>query len=519
MSTSPTPNLTKSIQPRTQPLHTRASSAFTTYTLTVVILLAAATAWYTNGYIASLNSGIWHDEALSIFFAQSSWLELATLLSSYEANMTLYYIALKLWSALGWDESTLRLLTALTFLATLLVLYSTISRYFNHSVALVAVMFCCGHFFLARYSVEIRGYMSGAFFVVCTIHCWLRSLESNKTSWWLGYGISLVGAAYSHFLTGLIIPSLALHFLICGPKTPKYLRSTIITHSLVAIAVSPLLTFLMNKDSGQLAWVAEPTIRALLDTIFLYAGAAPQAPDFLRRTLLILFSLLLFAGSLQLLFFKHYTDRQRHFLSLCMLVTFMPVATLFIVSSYKPLYVERFLLFYVPFFMTCAAIFLESLFPGRRLIYISTLLFSALSLSAASYPDRGAEDWKGVANFIQRNCDNDTSIIFITPQAQSAFNFYTNHSTKCSYDIGPYLLNVDNYLTPTNAIPSSISKSLLENRGIWLVSAHLNGNLPALAESYRAQLSLRHNNCTKAVEFNRIRLEYYGSCDDLAKIL
>jgi mannosyltransferase len=211
----------------------------------------------------------WFDECFSAEVARISWGNFLHLLWWREANMSLYYVLLRIWLAFSPQnnpsEFFIRSLSALFAVATLPAVYWLARQLYDRRVALIAAALFALNAYSVRYAQEARSY--ALFLLLATLSsgfliAFLREPDSRN---WRRYVIVSILAIYAHFYALLL---LAAHWLAlrrqvsndvgsnhAGAEVSARLRYAWIT---IGVAVLPLLVFVAKTGAGPIRWIQRP---------------------------------------------------------------------------------------------------------------------------------------------------------------------------------------------------------------------------------------------------------------------
>src|SRR5271167_1006990 len=119
--------------------------------LVVIFMVASATALRFHDLAAKT---FWFDEGVSVGIARLDAYNFLRILWRREANMSLYYLLLRLWLHLGNGEAFIRSLSVIFALATIPVLYYLGARLFDSRTGLFAAALLTVNAYHIRYSQE-----------------------------------------------------------------------------------------------------------------------------------------------------------------------------------------------------------------------------------------------------------------------------------------------------------------------------------------------------------------------------
>ena len=220
----------------------------------------------------------WFDECFSVEVARIDWRDFLHLLWWREANMSLYYVLLRIWLHLGHSPSFIRSLSAVIAAATLPAIYWLARLLYDRRVALIAAALFAFNAYNVRYAQEARSY--SLFVLLATLSsgfliAWLRDPTRRN---WRGYVLFSIMAVYAHFYALLLIAVHGLAFYrlhgtrFAGEQDQLALRAALrrawIT---IGVAVLPLLIFVAKTGAGPIRWIPRP---GLADLVQLYERLA-----------------------------------------------------------------------------------------------------------------------------------------------------------------------------------------------------------------------------------------------------
>ncbi len=183
--------------------------------LTLLLLLAAGTVVRFQ-YLAS--KPFWFDESFSVEVARIDWRNFLHLMWWREANMSLYYVLLKVWLYFGQSPFFIRSLSAVVSAATLPAIYWVAKQLYDRRVALIATALLAFNAYSVRYAQEARSY--ALFMLLATLSsgfliAWVRELSpdlrsqsatsNSQTLWMRGYVVTSVFAVYAHLYAILLL--------------------------------------------------------------------------------------------------------------------------------------------------------------------------------------------------------------------------------------------------------------------------------------------------------------------------
>ena len=245
--------------------------------VTLFLLLATGAALR----LAALASKpFWFDECFSVEVARIDWRNFLHLLWWREANMTLYYLLLRVWLHFGKSEFFIRSLSVVFSVATIPAIYWLARLFYNRQVALIAASLFTFNAYSVRYAQEARSY--ALFLLLATLSsgfliAWLR--EPGRRNW-LGYILSCILAVYAHLYALLLVVAqwLVLSRLgepDLGANGDRVDASAQMRRAwkTIGIAVLPLIIFVVKTGAGPIRWIHRPSFHALFEFFEHLAGS------------------------------------------------------------------------------------------------------------------------------------------------------------------------------------------------------------------------------------------------------
>jgi mannosyltransferase len=369
----------------------------------------------------------WFDECFSAEVARISWGNFLHLLWWREANMSLYYVLLRIWLSLsphlGQSQFYIRSLSVLIAAATLPAIYWLATLLYDRRVGLVAAALFTFNAYNVRYAQEARGY--ALFMLLATLSsgflvAWMREPSRRYR---LGYIVVSILAVYAHFYALLL---LVAHWLVLPrsgsadqPNTAP-LRSA---WKVIGIAVLPLLIFVAKTGAGPIRWIPRPGLHDVLEfcehlagssnwplpAIYALACVAAVAPfdrRLLRRS-------------------QGWELWRRQFLLVWLL---FPVVLTILLSFARPVFLARYMIFCLPPLLILVAAGLARLRHWWLLApVLAAILFLCLQGVSFVYThdfDSERDASGAAANFILDNTQPGDAVIFHVAGTRVPYEFF-----------------------------------------------------------------------------------------------
>ena len=342
----------------------------------------------------------WFDECFSVEVARIDWRNFLHLLWWREANMSLYYVLLRIWLHFGQGPFFIRSLSVVISALTVPAIYWLGRLLYDRRVGLIAAALFAFNAYDLRYAQEARSYTLFVLLATISSGFLVAFLQQPTRRNRLGYIVISILAVYAHFyaLLLIVVHWLALRIRERDSTLSSQLRRLWIT---ISIGVAPLLIFVAKTGAGPIKWIQRPGLRDLATFYEQLAGG----------TWLVLAAYVVACGVAIAPFRKQLLARSQsgetwrcQFLLLWLL---FPVALTAALSLARPVFLGRYMIFCLPAFVTLAAAGLARL----RYAWLSTVTVIAMLLLA----------WQGVSFVYAHDFDNERDA------SGQAVNFILDH--------------------------------------------------------------------------------------------
>lgn len=322
----------------------------------------------------------WFDETFSVEVARVTWGNFLHLLWWREANMSLYYVLLRIWLHLGQNPFFIRSLSVVVATATIPAVYWLGSLLYNRRVALIATALMTFNAYSVRYAQEARSY--ALFLLLTTLSsCFLIQFLRDTRGARIGYIIVSILAVYSHLYALLLLVAQFLAVRkaeMTEPLSaeqgqvswrtlqPELRRSWII----ISIAIAPLLVFVAKTGAGPIRWIHRPGLRDLW-AFFEHLAGSDSWP------LPILYGLAIIVAGFGV--GKAIRGRAQtwdfwrcQFLLVWLL---FPIVLTVVLSFARPVFLGRYLIFCLPALLILVAAAIERFLRGWLLAPVMVIIF------------------------------------------------------------------------------------------------------------------------------------------------
>lgn len=443
------------------------------------------------------------DEAFALLFAQQPLGEMLPSLATIEPHPPLYYATLHLWtSLLGQGEFAARFLSVLVSILMIPMIYRLGAVLCGVKAGWLAALLGAINPFLIWHSQDVRMYSMLACLGLGSVLLFSLALErgskSGEKGLWVGYVILTVGALYVHYFSLFILAIEDLTFLCLylfpgrrgreettdspaaldvepGSKGQRHLlRRWLVTQAVIAILYIPWLLYVGKFMLGHTKdWIEPVGLFSFLRRFFAVYSLGTTIPQD-RATLLVWAFVIAF-----LLGCYGLVRLSRERAVTLGVYLFLPTAGIWLISLFRPIFDERYLIIVAPAYCIFLALGLGILLqqriksPGSTarslasvvvggLLLALMLTSSGYSLSNYFYVPAYAKspDWRAlVATFRQQSAAGD---LVIHNYPDPALQYYLQDGLPL------VVLPASSPLDPV-ATAEALDKLAAEHQRLWLV--------------------------------------------------
>ncbi|MBU0503839.1 MAG: glycosyltransferase family 39 protein [Candidatus Omnitrophica bacterium] len=340
--------------------------------LWLILTLAIAIRIYKLG-----DADLWYDEVYAYFMTTLTYGDITRKI--FGEQFYLYNILLKFWVfCFGMSEFSLRFLSMLFGVVSVPIMYKIGKLLFNTKVGLIGSFLLSISPIHVWYSQEARGYSLSIFITLLIIYFFIRVLKESKVYLWIGLILSSLISIYINYFCfyAIILTSIAL-FL----RRYKYIFKLGLVYILIIISgfllLAPSLIRYISKLSSSF-WVSKPNLGAIgitLDNFNIGYNATPGV-YFITS---VVFFLLFILGV-----FFWWQDRKK-VLAFLLFCIFSPIIFTFLISQLIPIYLDRNLILYSPFYYIIIAAGIEKIRLKSLQIIVYVIILSSVVLCLRNY--------------------------------------------------------------------------------------------------------------------------------------
>ncbi|KYH24699.1 hypothetical protein HAPAU_30750 [Halalkalicoccus paucihalophilus] len=464
---------------------------------------------------------LWLDEGYSVHFVETmSFAALALELPWTDNSPPLYYLILDIWTtAFGYGESTLRLLSALFGIVTIVVIYLLGSELYSRDVGLLSAGLLSVSSFHIWYAQEARMYTLLAFLSSLSFLFLLKSMDKEaSTEHVVLYVISTVALGYTHMFGLFVILSQLLfvfgkQMLSKGRIESAAVMDWVKVQVVIGILLLPYVRVLVVRvltGQGEV-WVLPPSVPYLVTTPLSYFGTSWV----LQWHPVVYFSLLAFIGVLCVIAVfplpwipgqkapmgsgsapeRDGDARSWSALLLGSWVLVPIVVPIFVSYAITPIFVQRYTIpASIGLFILVARGIARLPRPSARFMVVVLVLSVSLYPLPTMYADDQREQWRESAQYVAGNADADDLVLLSRSDLEYPFGYY-----------------FDSEATVTSASENTLREEELdriaESETVWFVFSH---GYPAQEEDMKDSIERTHRP-TETKEYNDIRIVKYVS--------
>ncbi len=384
--------------------------------LAFVLAVAAAMALYRLG-----DKSMWFDESVSWFIARMSTHDFLHTLRYDEANMPLYYAALRGWISLNTDSETwVRMLSAICGIGTVATLYALGRRLFSFNVAIAAATILATNAFFVQHSQEARSYMMAALLTTLATYLFVRAVDTER-GWWL-YAITVALGIYSHFFV-VLVPIAHMLSLTLRPRAPALVRR--VTLSLIGAVVLTLPYWFAAVTRGSAQIYENPPLD-LGGAAGMVSGFAGGAGPLLAAVVGVAVALAVVA-TLRIARTNGRSDELWR-IGLPLLALAVPTAAIFGTALIGHAPALRYFSFLAPALSMVVARGITAL-RDRRLVIVAILVIVGLQAIGLAkwYQDPQKEDWRAAVERVQRAGKSGDAIVLYDADRIMLYEYYSKN--------------------------------------------------------------------------------------------
>ena len=386
--------------------------------------------------VVYLTQSLWRDEAFSYVLSKNSVFNIV-IFTSQDFNPPLYYLLLHFWMKLiGNSEVSMRSLSFIFHILTCYVVYKLTKRVFDGKNGTLAFLLTFFNPMLLYFSFEARMYSLLALLAVSSMYFFYLK------KWRLWFFVSCFGV-YTHlFFWFTILSQITISFIIKDWK--KYL----LRFALLLLIFTPWVPFVLIQifKGNQGFWVNKIDLQLVLSSLGNILTSYEGTPGGLWNfTAFVSFGLLILS-------FDILKKRRDLFTKLNIVWLYVPLFTIITISLWKPLFVNRYLIFLTIPMIFMMIIVIDIYKKIGKLIFLAILFFE-ISVFLYLGPYYRKVDIREVIRKINMQTKIGDVIVSKTPITYFETNYYSSFRSFL-------------YAPDKNRIPTYVGKALINESKI-----------------------------------------------------
>lgn len=452
------------------------------------------------------NLSLTTDEATSVVISQLPWHSFIAHLVSYEANMAVYYLALRSWLLIGSSEGIVRALSVVLSLLAVVALYVLTTRLFGTRAGLLSATLLALNATHIEYGGQARAYGLYILLSVLTSLVFCTAVERPTGRRWTLYAFLGAITAYTHFYAVLTLVSHYASLLALGLRRVPW-RWVMASGVLLTVLLLPAVLFVLLRDVGQVSLLGRPGVSSVIGALAVLSGGIVALPVYAFLCAVAVVGA--WRDGVILSPASESVKRWRYAFLICWLI--IPIVVAVAISFVRPTLAFRYLLGSVPPLGALAAVGLARL----GLVMGTTCIVLILGLSAhvlkARYEGRAWENWSEATRLVQTQAKFGDAVFIFAGHARPGFEYYSSRYG----DGGPPIVYPQSVLAPvrrlTPAHQDLVRQTLERLPGqyarVWLVLSDDDDRYERVSTRYAVSLLIRGNLSTsyRAVQEHRFR--------------
>jgi mannosyltransferase len=348
---------------------------------------------------AIAKNNLWLDEAYSFSFATSDWPRFVAAIHHVDGPLAAYYLALRVWlAAFGASETALRSFSLLWAVASIPLAYRLGAGLFTRSVGVFVAILVAFNAFWFDHAKDGRVYSLTLFLSLCATLAFVDVMREGPTAWrTLRYLVFIALAlAFHAIIAGLmVIAHVASAPLLRSPSISAK-RYVPVALGLVTVAVATVGAF-TQLGSTQNTWLSRPSAHAALSAVLWLGGE--------KLAFIFIVSLTSYAIAIAL--------RTRDRTVLVVLVWFLaPLVAALIISSFKPIFLARYLFAALVPLLVLTAVGIDRLRPRWVAFAVLAITVASEAVGTRHEVHKSGEAWQDAARMVAARATPGDLIVF-----------------------------------------------------------------------------------------------------------
>lgn len=207
-------SLTEEIPSRTDPsIETRGRARPAGWLSRWLMVLLPVVSMLAIGLWGVDRGSMWQDEEATYEVSRRSVAEIWSMVHTIDIVHAFYYLLIHAWSWFGDGEVWIRIPSVVASAASAGLIALIGRRLVSSRAGLVAGLLFSALPFVSFYAQEARSFALVAALVLLATYCLLRSVQTPRTGWWLGYAAASATAVVMHEFAVLAVAAHAVMLL------------------------------------------------------------------------------------------------------------------------------------------------------------------------------------------------------------------------------------------------------------------------------------------------------------------
>lgn len=367
------------------------------------------------------SKSLWLDEGLTAQIVTLPLRQLAQKVVYVQMNMYLYYLVLHGWILLaGTSEFMLRVPSAVLAAATVPLVAALGAQLGDRNSGRLGALFLTVNASSIQYAQTARAYALLMMLVTLSAVFFVRSTTRSSLANYTGYVVSGTCSTYAHLFGILVLPSQWLSLWLFRPSRKAAVRVSL-SMAIIGLLSLPAVVLAILLDRGQADWAAATSGKGVMALVYVLAGVFDGQPGRTATTLAALYCVCIALPIVRK------SPENRPAFAYLLLSICVPICMTIVASTSKPLFVTRYLLIVLPFFVLAAAVGITRI-RSRTLAIMIVLAMTALNLAQDYFYYRAEplQDWRGAVNFVAGHAKPGDALVIYPNYNLAPLEYYVN---------------------------------------------------------------------------------------------
>jgi uncharacterized membrane protein len=370
---------------------------------------------------------MWFDEAARLLIAR---LDPAAILSNAGGDTLppLYHLAAHAWGTLGQADFWLRLPSLFAGVTLVAAVFSLGRQLGGRRAGLVAAFFTAVAPYQIFHAQQANLYALLVLFAALQMLFFWLGYRRGRFADWLGFILFAAAGFFTHYFAALVTLTAHIYFVLNPRRWPEIWPSLALADGLLLLICLPQLTTFWHDLEGVSAgfWIPRPGPLAPLTTIYLFL-ASYSLPAAIAPLALFAVFLFLAMGALDLLATARRRPESRPPLLYLLLLTLLPIALVWIISQWVPLFLDRTLIIVTPALFVLAARMVTAARPRSPAPYLAGVTVVIGLVAVVHYygnPQFWKPDYRQAAAFLASRQAAGEAVVHTSNGSYIPFLFY-----------------------------------------------------------------------------------------------